>query len=310
MCWINAAGATTLAIKMTIMIWRLRLATVRQHFVPQAFLKGFSESLGSPFIWVYDKRAGYRPSRKSVKSVAYEDYYYSQETETGEQDIDSLEKAFAKTIDNDLPLIIQNLKVVPGGVISLSDEDKGKIAYFIGLSLTRVPNFRDGINQVYSWAAQMALNEVAKDNNMISDLIDKEGVTAEAKAWVSLRPMLEMGKKIGESVLSKNWQFFVAAENVSFMTSDNPVVIGGSNGMGPGHPMAELMVSLRKDLALVCTPRGKTSVEVFKQSPSETRKFNRGIVRAARHRVFTDHFSSTIDSFVKKYSHEQQQIIV
>lgn len=292
------------------MAWRCRLATIRQHFVPQAFLKGFAEAPGSPFIWVYDKRSGHRPSRKSVKSVAYEDYYYSQETEAGEQDIDSLEKAFARTIDNDLPLIIQNLKAVPGRGVSLSDEDKGKIAYFIGLSLTRVPNFRDGINQVYSWAAQMALSEVAKDNDTISDLIDKHGLTAEAKTWVSLRPMLEIGKKIGESTLSKNWQFFVASDNVSFMTSDNPVVIGAGVGMGPGHPMAELMLSLRKDLALVCTPRGKKSVDVFKQSSSETRKFNRGIVMAARHRVFSDHLSSTIDSFVKKYSHEQQQIIV
>jgi hypothetical protein len=293
-----------------IIVWRFKLATIRQHFVPQAFLKGFTEAPGSPFIWVYDKRSGYRPSRKSVKSIAYEDYYYSQENEVGEQDIDSLEKAFASTIDNDLPLIIQNLKAVPNVGVSLSDEHKGKIAYFIGLSLTRVPSFRDGINQVYSWAAQMALNEVAKDNSTLSDLIDKHGLTAEAKAWVSLRPMLEIANKISESVLSKNWQFFVAADNVNFMTSDNPVVIGGSAGMGPGHPMAELMLSLRKDLALVCTPRGKKSVEVFKQSPSETKKFNRGIVRAARHRVFSDHLSSTVDAFVKKYSHEQQQITI
>ena len=286
------------------------MVTVRQHFVPQAYLKGFSESTGSPFIWVYDKRSGYRPSRKSVKSVAYIDCYYSQETESGEQDIDSLEKAFAETVDNELPLIIQSLEVVPGRRVLLSDEDKGKIAYFIGLSLTRVPNFRDGINQLYSWVAKMALSEVAKDNDKISDLIDNHGLTAEAKDWVSLRPMLEMGQIISESVLSKNWQFFIPADNISFMTSDNPVVIGGRAGMGPGHPMGELMISLRKDLALVCTPRGKKAIEVFKQSPSETRRFNRGIVRAARNRVFTDHNSSTIDRFVKKYGHEQQQIII
>lgn len=286
------------------------MATIRQHFVPQAYLRGFAENSGSPFIWVYDKRSGYRPSRKSVKSVAYIDCYYSQETETGEQDIDSLEKAFAKTIDNDLPLIIQGLKVEPGRRVSLSDEDKGKIAYFIGLSLTRVPSFRDGINQIYSWAAKMALNEVAKDNDKISDLIDNYGLTAEAKDWVSLRPMLEMGQVISESILRKNWQFFIAADSINFMTSDNPVVIGGRAGMGPGHPMAELMLSLRKDLALVCTPHGKKPMEVFKQTPSETRRFNRGIVRAAKHRVFSDSLSSTIDCFVKKYAHEQQQIVV
>lgn len=286
------------------------MKTVRQHFVPQAFLKGFTEVSGSPFIWVYDKRHGYRPSKKSVKSIAYEDYYYSQETETGEVDVDSLEKAFARTIDNDLPLIIQGINAVPGRGVLLSEEDKGKIAYFMGLSLTRVPSFRDGINQVYSWAARMALNEAAKDDSAVSDLVDNHGLTAKAKPWVSLGPMLEAGKIISESILSKNWQFFVAADNLSFMTSDNPVVISGSSGMGPGHPMAELMISLRKDLALVCTPRGRKSVEVFKQSPSETRKFNRGIVRSARYKVFTDHYSLTVDSFVKKNTGQQQQIIM
>lgn len=286
------------------------MTTIRQHFVPQAFLKGFTEVPGSPFIWVYDKRSGYRPSKKSVKSIAYEDYYYSQETAAGEQDVDSLEKAFAKTVDNDLPLIIQSLKAVPGLGVSLSDEEKGKIAYFIGIGLTRVPSFRDGVNDFYSWAARMALSEVARESTVISDLIDTYGLAAEAKTWASLRPMLEVGMRIAESVLTKNWQLFVAGDNVSFMTSDNPVVIGGSAGMGPGHPMAELMIALRKDLALVCTPRGKKSVEVFKQSPSETRRFNRGIVRAARYKVFSDQFSSKVDFFVKKYSDEQQQLIV
>ncbi|OBS34001.1 DUF4238 domain-containing protein [Pseudomonas syringae] len=284
------------------------MTTKRQHFVPQAFLKGFSESPGSPFIWVYDKRDGFKPSRKSVRSVAYEDYYYAQENEAGIQDSDSLEKALATTIDNDLPRIIQNLQVKPGHALNLSSDEKGKIAYFVGLSLTRVPSFREGINQIYSWAAQMALDSVAEEDQYISDLINKYGLTAEAKNWVSLRPMLQTAKSIGESILLKNWQFFVAAEKISFMTSDNPVVIGGQAGMGPAHPSAELMLSLRKDLALVCTPRGTRPIEVFNQTPSETKKFNRGIVRAARQRVFADRNSPTIDSFVKKYGDDHQRI--
>lgn len=94
------------------------------------------------------------------------------------------------------------------------------------------------------------------------------------------------------------------------MTSDNPVVIAGSLGMGPAHPHSELMMSLRKDLALVCTPRGLKRTEAFKQDASETRRFNRGIVRAARHKVFADRYSTTIDAFVKKYGNDHQEIII
>lgn len=286
------------------------MATVRQHFVPQAYLKGFTETPGSPFIWIYDKREGFGTSRKSVKSVAYEDYYYSQETETGEQDVDTLEKAFANTLDNELPKIIKNIQATPGHYLNLSEEEKGKIAYFIGISLTRTPSFRDGINQMYSWVANMALNEVARKDEKLEKMVELGIIKAEAKNWVSLRPMLEAGQIIAQSLLSKNWQFFVAAKNENFMTSDNPVVIGSSHNLGPGHPSSELMLSLRKDLALVCTPRGRKTVEVFQQSASETRKFNRGIVKAARYRVFSDHKSDVIERFVKKYNGFQQQIII
>ncbi|WP_322979267.1 DUF4238 domain-containing protein [Pseudomonas sp. C11] len=284
------------------------MTTVRQHFVPQAYLKGFSDEAGSPFVWVYDKRPGFMPARKSVKSVAYLDYYYSQETEGGEQDIDILEEAFARNLDNEIPKIIKALVVQPGRQVLLSEEDKGKLAFFIGVGLTRVPSFRDGINDIYTWVANMALQEVANEQSEIAKQILAHGIKAEAKPWVSLRPMLELGHAIAQSALNKNWQFFVAADGVSFMTSDNPVVISGGQGMGPAHPHAELMLSLRKDLALVCTPRGRKPVEAFKQSAAETRRFNRGIVRAASTRVFADKYSSTIDSFVKKYGDEQQKI--
>ena len=70
-------------------------------------------------------------------------------------------------------------------------------------------------------------------------------------------------------------------------------------------------MNLRKDLALVCTPkRGYPDMRTFQLNPSEARKFNRGIVRAARQRVFADYYSETLDSFVKKYSGEEQRVVV
>ena len=81
--------------------------------------------------------------------------------------------------------------------------------------------------------------------------------------------------------------------------------------MGPAHPHAELLMNRRKDLALVRTPlQGYPSTQVFQLTPSDARKFNRGIVGAARQRVFADHYSERFDAVFKKYAGKEQRILV
>lgn len=290
------------------------MSTIRQHFVPQGYLRGFTETTDSAYVWVYDKRQGRSPARKSVKSIAWAPSYYAKENPDGSEDIDSVEKNLANTIDSEIPKIIRSISAIPGKKIDISNDDQEKLAFFIGLSLTRVPSFRDGINDMYSKIASLALNEVALEDTKLSSFIKDSGLTAEAKPWVSLLPMVEMANEIAQSALKKNWQFFIPAQGIPLMTSDNPVLFsGGAAGLrqlGPAHPGAELVINLTKSLALVCTPKkGLPSLYGFKLSPTETRKFNKGIIQAARHRVFADHKSSTIDSLVKKSEGLEQRII-
>ncbi|WP_271043309.1 DUF4238 domain-containing protein [Pseudomonas sp. VB3] len=291
------------------------MATIRQHFVPQGYLRGFTESPESAYVWVYDKRDGRLPARKSVRSIAWAPSYYAQEHEDGSEDIDSVEKKFALTIDSEIPKIIKSLNSKPGELVNISEEDQGKLAFFIGISLTRVPSFRDGINDMYSSVASFALNQVALENEALAKVIDETGLTAEAKPWVSLRPMVDMANEIALSALSKNWQFFLPSHDIPFLTSDNPVLFsGGSVGLkhlGPAHPGAELVINLTKSLSLVCTPKkGLPSLSTFQLSPNDTRKFNKGIVRAARHRIFSNHKSEKIERLVKNSAGLEQRIIV
>lgn len=297
---------------------RLHMTSVRHHFVPQGYLRGFAaDHDGSrTFVWVYDKQHGRPPRRKSVRSIAWAPAYYAQERDGGTPDNDSLENTFAKTIDNEIPKILGCINAVPGGtVVSIDEESRAALAFFLGLSLTRVPSFRDGINAMCAQLAQITLDHLADHDPAIADGVAKYGVRAEAKPWVSLEPMIRVAGAIARSALAKNWQFFVPPKDVSLVTSDNPVVFsGGAVGLsqlGPAHPGAELVMNLRKDLALVCTPkRGYPSMRVFALSGSEARKFNRGVVRAARQRVFANHESKSLDDFVKKYQGEEQRLVV
>ena len=293
------------------------MSATRHHFVPQGYLRGFvaADDTSGSFIWVYDKNPGRLPRKKSVKSIAWAPAYYAQEHPDGSPDLDTIETKLAQTIDNDIPQLLNRIVPQIGKSVAMSSEDKGILAFFVGLSMTRVPSFRDGIHAMYTKIAQIGLSHQLDKNPKLRAFAEKHGVKAEAKPWVSLQPMIEMAQSIGIASLAKNWQFFIPPPNVPLVTSDNPVVCSagaaGLTQLGPAHPHAELVINLRKDLALVCTPkRGYPDMLAFELKPADARKFNRGIVRAARQRVFADHHSEILDTFVKRYWGEEQRIVV
>ena len=250
-----------------------------------------------------------------MRSIAWAPAYYAQEHPDGSTDLDTIETKLAQTIDNEIPQLLRRIIPKVGHSVALSSEDKGAFAFFVGLSMTRVPSFRDGMNAMYTRIAQISLSYQSDRDPKLSAIVEKYGLKAEAKPWVSLRPMVEMAQSIATAALAKRWQFFVPPLNVPLVTSDNPVVFSGAAAglaqIGPAHPQSELVMNLRKDLALVCTPkRGYPDMHVFQLNSSKARKFNRGVVRAARQRVFADHHSEALDSFVKKYAGEEQHLVV
>jgi len=290
---------------------------MRHHFVPQGYLRGFSTNAEKSrnLVWVYDKRSQRKPRKKSIRSIAWAPEYYAQERDDGSIDLDTLENLLGKTIDNEAPETIRNISPQIGGITRLDDEDRATLAFFVGLSMTRVPSFREGIENFYTKIAQRTLHIVSPHIPNKPEGLDLDDVSVTAKQWVSLKPMIEAAQNIADGALTKSWQFFVPPKHVSLVTSDNPVVFSGTavglNQLGPAHPGAELLMNLRSDLALVCTPkRPYTHTNTFQLSSSEARRFNRGVVRAARYRVFANHFSLKLDEFVKKYSGEEQRIVV
>ena len=199
----------------------------RQHFVAQGFLTGFSEpdARTNKFIWLYRKDYNWKPQRRSVKSVAWQSFYYEQETEAGARDTDTLETAFATSVDRVVPGIIRSLDAKPGLTISLSPVDRGALAFFMGVSLTRVPSFREPIRELHTRIAQRALEATVEDDADLRAFVEAHGVTAEAKPWVSLHPMMQLAQIISRSAVEKNWQFFVPPQGVPLITSDTGALL-------------------------------------------------------------------------------------
>lgn len=291
------------------------MSTKRHHYVPQGFLKGFSDLNHSSgkMIWKYDKRFNNSPRRVSIKSVAWRPLYYAFEKEDGRKDTDTLEIAFAKTIDNDVPNIIQGIKAKPNEKIKLSEIEVSILASFLGFSLTRVPNFREGINDFQTQILQRLVG-IAKRNNPFT--AENDNIHASVKKSSSLKPMIKAAQRISESCLAKEWQFLIPHPEVKLVTSDNPVHFSlpysaGKTSAGPTHPAVEIIINLRPNLALVCTPpRNSSNLNTYQLDKVQSRELNVGTVRAAKNQVFANQNLEGLSKLVKKYAMESQCLIV
>src|SRR5699024_2594368 len=126
----------------------------------------------------------------------------------------TLEKGLAANIDQPAAELIRNLRAKPGDLLTFSEDEKGLLAFFVALSLTRVPSFRAPMQEVHSQIAQLTLDRLAEQDPTIREGVQKWGVKAEAKEWASLEPMVTIAKQVAQSLLQKNWQFSVPASDL------------------------------------------------------------------------------------------------
>ena len=280
------------------------MTSLRHHYVPQGYLRGFScPARGRQFVWVYDKRTGRAPTCKSVKSIAWAPAYYAQERGDGSLDTDTLENGIAVNIDTKAAELIASQDPM-SQQLALDNDQRSILAYFIGLSLTRVPSFRDGVRDVYSQIAQYTAEIIAPKLWHGPGPVPK--LKAEAKEWITLEHMVKGAQDIASSLTAKNWQFFRAPSTTPFITSDNPVVF---NGIAPAHPDCEVIMALTNRLAIVCTPRS-TGVRypVFDAPRQQVKSMNSTIARAARHRIFASERADGLERLAKKFSMFEQRI--
>lgn len=288
------------------------MSTKRQHYVFQSYLKGFSiDNLKTEkMVWAYDKdhcfnKAPTRP--KSIRSICYGINYYAQKAEGDE----IIENKF-RDLENIVSPIIKSLDLSEKKRITLKMEEKAALAFIIGLSFTRVPNFRDGIEAILKQIVEKVSNNIELDlpgpeGESFAEFREKiGGFKIEIEHFASLKPMILSAQQIGESILKKNWVFISATDEQKYLTSDNPVthtysheVFGYNPNVGPAHTLSNINFPLRKDVALICTPLHKDGL-VTKGDPNFIRHFNRQTAISARKYVIADTNSDALARMITK----------
>jgi hypothetical protein len=206
----------------------------RHHYLPEFYLKGFCRD---GMLWLFDRpRDQFReqtPENTGVKKL-----YYAFEDQAGTRHTEI--EAFLSRVEGDAKSCIDRLRARH----DLSPEERRKLSVFLALMHTRVPEFHELIQEMNEKTTKATMQLLARQPGALERLVAKAdelggnpSVTAEQmrefferdeyRVWIdraaSLRPMIEIAFGLANALFAANWGVFEAADDTSFVTSDNPV---------------------------------------------------------------------------------------
>lgn len=215
---------------------------VRQHFIPQCYLRNFSEN--EKFVFVYSKAHKNKGYAQSIAKTAYQDYFYAipekyLNRELSEE-IDSNfieKKILAEKIESLYSELLN--KVLQAASAWGTSEEKKEIfntrerdlfAALIAIQYLRMPNIRDKY-----WGAQQ---KAQKERNEIVVAFKKAYGDIDCREAIALNreddyaPVMhselfldeELIAAIQDQLIRKIWRYRIAANGIVF-TSDNPILL-------------------------------------------------------------------------------------
>lgn len=290
------------------------------------------DSQNPPFVWVYKKDDG-AIIKSSVKDTAVHRHYYSFKTQSGTRDSQTLEKRFSE-IEGSTAKIFK--KIVDQQ--SLSNEERSLFAFFLALILTRVPNFRDNIeNATAQLMKRMSIIMASHKDHFETHIKNFERKTGEKiempveelRQYIlkgeydvkvgnpdySLSFMFENAKEIAPIFYEMRWAFFETTNNQYFLTSDNPLYYtdptykpGSFYGVGLLNKKIEVTFPVSKNLMFLATWEGP---EGYLSSNQKIRDiFNRRTIISAQNFVFAPENSTALSTLVQKYRGSSPQMKV
>ncbi|HML76351.1 MAG TPA: DUF4238 domain-containing protein [Anaerohalosphaeraceae bacterium] len=282
-----------------------------QHFVPRSFLRNFTID-SSSLIWGYDKKLSKCTGKRSINRICSSNYYYEQLMPNGEKS-QLLEDQF-QSIEKPASEIIRNIAVSK----NLPSHEKGCLALYIGLLLTRGPSFRNGIHEFHKHIAEITLQKEYESGRLpeLPAILEKHIVnkditsvmTAEILPQVSLSYMVNLAITIGISLCKKKWDIYLVENNEVLVTSDTPVMFESispkeNQCIGPAHPESLVLCPITKTMLIAIRPYHKcdcSSFEVMSLKCGIASKLNEMMCFNAQRFVYASEQSHELLGYIKK----------
>lgn len=283
-----------------------------QHFVPRSFLGGFAIDSEDSLIWGYDKKYSKCTGKRSIDRICSSHYYYEQPIPDGGK-TQILEDSFQK-VETVAVQIIGNLSTSQ----NLSSEDKGYLAFYIGLLLTRGPSFRDGIHEFLKHHDEIIkqkeyesgrLPEIPKEyRELLGNGNINSVIKTEILPHVSLQYMFYSANNIGQSLCNKKWDIYYIENSEYFVTSDTPVMFEHINSkenasVDPAHPQSLILCPITKKMLIAARPYCKTDCSSYKFMPIKSEmvnKLNEYMCFYAQRFIYSPKQSQELLDYIKK----------
>jgi hypothetical protein len=197
----------------------------RHHYIPITYLNKFTDISGN--IIAYRKDDPLPPLCVPPKAIAFENYYYSQPLPDGGQDNNTLEDFFA-SVEGEWTPLADRLRTGREATDSFTNSDFESLFTFLGLMRVRVPATRDMV--------EISLAESCKAEARLLDRLGKlppkpegmenilDDIVVSIDPHRSLHAMGHLAKGFGFLLDHIGLEVIHNRSDVSFLTSDNPVV--------------------------------------------------------------------------------------
>jgi hypothetical protein len=209
----------------------------RHHYLPKFYLENFIDPQNHPYIWIYEK--GNTVIKKaSAIDIAVKKDYYTFITISGRKDTDTYENLLAEIECKAAPVFQNIIKHE-----NLDEKSKFNFAAFLAFTLIRVPYFRDKIRHLAkmvtkkrvqaiaadpdafkSYVTKFNLQEVIKDQEQLRRSLQQGNHDIKISSYVSLEMMPQFAIDLISVFQEMHWYFLLSTNNMSFVTSDNPIV--------------------------------------------------------------------------------------
>lgn len=199
----------------------------RHHFVPEWYLKGFTER-GSGFLYVYDRDTKHIRKQKPKKVMVIRRYYRQDWAPAG-VDPNIIEKTLASKLEPHAKIGLDRLINAPKTVTA---EDTAAILVYLEFQRIRVPRQAEAARDLF---IQFSLANLPRE---LADVLLDGLLKGRIKTTESLRlEAMRMGiGKLHPLFRRMAWEVVEAEDGCSFVTSDSPVSFVNRAFVPPNEP--------------------------------------------------------------------------
>ena len=258
-----------------------------KHYVPQKYLRGFSDPSSPSKIWMYDKKTA-QFAYASIEKVAQEADFYSDDTE----------KQLSQRIESPAHKVLNRLRRGE----RMTSTERATLGLYLGTMMMRVPRRRRKGLDLLPEVLDETIRETHEQVRRWAELPTTDPVLAARRFAELEAARAKLANTVPDGVLEQirspwpsadvlslihamTWRIVSTESDTRFLTSDNPAYFFSCYGLG--NEESELVLPLDSNLALIANWQGSISeTRYLSVTRAVSREINRRVASGAERFVF------------------------